>query len=140
MPHTKRALIACTQLIGGGAAYGALEILWRGYTHISMVFVGGICFCLLVRISKTRLSLPAQCVAGSAGITAVEFAAGCLLNLGLGLDVWDYSDEAYHLIGQICPKYCLIWCGLCAAVLPACRYVSRLCENRFPRRFPGAQP
>ena len=26
-----------------GLAYGLIEILWRGYTHPSMVILGGIC-------------------------------------------------------------------------------------------------
>lgn len=34
-------------------------------------------------------------------ITALEFAAGCIVNLWLGLDVWDYSQKPLNLLGQI---------------------------------------
>ena len=28
----------------GALGYGLIEILWRGYTHFSMLLAGGICF------------------------------------------------------------------------------------------------
>ena len=28
----------------GGALYCLLEMLWRGYSHVSMFLVGGFCF------------------------------------------------------------------------------------------------
>ena len=31
----------------GALGYGLIEILWRGYTHYSMLTAGGICFCFL---------------------------------------------------------------------------------------------
>ncbi len=45
-------------------------------------------------------------------ITAAEFAAGCILNLGLGLAVWDYSDMPFQLLGQICLPYSILWAVL----------------------------
>ena len=35
-----------------------------------------------------------QAAAGAAVVLAVEFASGCILNLWLGLDVWDYSGPS----------------------------------------------
>ena len=34
----------------GAAGYGLLEILWRGYTHWTMLICGGICFFLIYHI------------------------------------------------------------------------------------------
>ena len=44
----------------GGFLYCALEILMRGYSHISMLLAGGICFVLVgaVPVSYTHLTLP----------------------------------------------------------------------------------
>lgn len=42
-------------------------------------------------------------------ITAIEFVAGCILNLWLGWNIWDYSDEFGNCLGQICPKHTIYW-------------------------------
>ncbi len=46
-----------------------------------------------------------KCIISGGIITAVEFAFGCIFNLWLGLNVWDYSDVPYNVLGQICPKF-----------------------------------
>ena len=30
--------------------------------------------------------------------------------------VWDYSEETYNLLGQVCLPFCLIWYALCIPV------------------------
>ncbi|WP_298024657.1 putative ABC transporter permease [uncultured Dysosmobacter sp.] len=59
-----------------------------------------------------EMPLPAQAVICGLSITAAEFAAGCVLNLWLGLGVWDYSEIPGNLLGQVCPQFTLLWCGL----------------------------
>lgn len=34
----------------GGLSYALIEILWRGYTHWTMIITGGICFVVLFRV------------------------------------------------------------------------------------------
>ena len=34
----------------GGAGYGAIELLWRGFTHWTMVLTGGFCFSILYNL------------------------------------------------------------------------------------------
>ena len=36
----------------GGFAYGGIEIMTRGYSHISMMIAGGICFILIGLINE----------------------------------------------------------------------------------------
>ena len=50
-----------------------------------------------------------QAAAGAAVVLAVEFASGCVLNLWLGLGVWDYSGLPGNVLGQICPAFGLLW-------------------------------
>lgn len=45
-------------------------------------------------------------------ITAAEFCAGCILNLWLGLGVWDYSHMPGNILGQICPQFAVVWLAL----------------------------
>ncbi len=88
-----------------------LEYLWRGWSHWSMALAGGVCFGLVGRISDglRGRSLPLRCAAGSAAITGVEFLVGCVCNLGLGMQVWDYSGEMFNLAGQVCARYSALW-------------------------------
>ena len=43
----RRAAIAALVLLAGGTVYCAIEVIWRGYTHISMAVCGGICFYIM---------------------------------------------------------------------------------------------
>lgn len=42
-------------------------------------------------------------------ITIIEFISGCILNIWLNMDIWDYTDEIGNILGQICPKHTLYW-------------------------------
>ena len=98
-------------LIGGGVYY-AVELLWRGYSHWSMGVVGGICFILVGLLNSQytwSMSLTSQMFIAGFIITAVELIAGLILNVWLGLDVWDYSTQAYNFLGQICMTYFGLW-------------------------------
>lgn len=113
----------------GAVCYCGLEILWRGWTHISMAVAGAVCFSVLYRAegiaSFRERSLAVRALIGGGVITAVEFVCGCILNLALGLDVWDYSDIPVNILGQICPKMSLLWCLLCFAVFPFCDLIGK---------------
>ncbi len=129
------------QFCSGGASYGFLEILWRGYTHVSMLIVGGICFCIMIRIAKMESSLLAKSILGGLFITTAEFISGCIVNIWLGLSVWDYSNEPLAICGQVCIRYTLLWVMLCAIIIPICRIIidMRLTSNQsimdFVSRF-----
>ena len=88
----------------GGTVYVFIELMWRGYSHWSMFLLGGICFIALGLINEVipwEMPLTAQMFIGCAIITALEFITGCIVNLWLGWDLWDYSDLPYNLLGQI---------------------------------------
>lgn len=96
----------------GGFAYGGIEIIFRGYSHISMFVAGGICFVLIGLINEVYpwdIAFVSQMVISALIITAVEFVCGLIVNVWLGLDVWDYSNLPYNLLGQICMLYSVIW-------------------------------
>lgn len=96
----------------GGVIYAALEVICRGYTHWSMVILGGICFVvvgLLNEIIPWEMPLTVQMLCGCIIITALEFACGCIVNIWLGWSVWDYSGQWGNLLGQICPLYSVLW-------------------------------
>lgn len=42
-------------------------------------------------------------------ITALELIFGIIFNLYLKMDVWDYSNMPFNLLGQICLPFSLLW-------------------------------
>jgi len=122
----------------GGCCYALLEILWRGYTHWSMVLTGGLCL-LSLYLLDTHLppSLLLRCLSGTIIITVAEFMVGCTVNLWWHMNVWDYSDMPYNLFGQICPTFTGLWFLLC---IPAYWMCSRLRQFfRWAETLPHAQ-
>lgn len=124
----QRMIEAPPVLLCGGVLYYSLELLWRGRSHWSMALCGALCFWLLYCINRLypRVSLPLRALAGAVTITAVELIAGCILNIGLGLKVWDYSEMPLHFLGQICLPFSLIWFLLCFPVSALSYLIRRL--------------
>lgn len=101
-----------TLFLIGGAAYCGIEILFRGYTHWSMYILGGLCFVIIGLINELltwKIPLISQMFISSIVITVLEFITGCIVNLWLGIGVWDYSDQPYNLLGQICLLFTNLW-------------------------------
>ena len=99
----------------GGVGYGLIEVIWRGYTHPSMVITGGICFSMICAINGKLSARPLllRSTACAFGVTVIEFCVGILVNRVFQMGVWDYSDKWLNLFGQICPLYSVFWFGLC---------------------------
>lgn len=52
------------------------------------------------------------------GVTAIELVFGLIFNVWLGMNVWDYSNQPFNILGQICPIFSLIWAGVALVFLP----------------------
>lgn len=103
--------------ITGAVLYYAVEVAFRGYSFFSMAVCGGICFILCDLINeKTRRCMPLvlQMLIASLEITLIEFIAGVILNICLGLNMWDYSNMPGNVLGQICPQFMILWFFLSA--------------------------
>lgn len=98
-----------------GSVYCGIEIMYRDYTHWSMFIVGaicGICIGLVNELLSWETPIWKQILCGASTTITIEFIAGCILNLWLHMNVWDYSDLSCNILGQVCPQFFLIWCGL----------------------------
>jgi uncharacterized membrane protein len=96
----------------GGFAYGTIELIFRGYSHISMFIAGGLCFVLIGSLNEGRLRnmpLIGQMAISSVIITSIEFVVGCIVNVWLKLEVWDYSGLPLNIMGQVCLLFTVIW-------------------------------
>ena len=96
----------------GGLAYCGIEMLWRGHTHWTMLIVGGLCFIFCGGINEWfdwNMPLWEQMLICAVGITAIEFVAGIILNIILQLNVWDYGNMPFNILGQVCLPFSFLW-------------------------------
>lgn len=115
----------------GAVLYSLIEIMFRGFTHWTMSITGGAAF-LLIHISNFKLktkSLFLKCLTGCAIITTLEFIVGCIVNRKFHMNVWDYSEQKFNILGQICPIFSVAWFCL---TLPAI-YLSRMIKKALMR-------
>ncbi len=96
----------------GGSSYVGIELLYRGYSHISMFVVGGCCFLfigLINEILSWETPIELQILYGLIFTLFIEFVSGCILNLWLKLDIWDYSNLPFNILGQISLLFAILW-------------------------------
>ena len=125
--HLRRCAFLISAMLFGGFLYCLIEVLFRGYTHISMFFLGGICFLCIGGIRRSfRGAAAAQKMLLCAGVvTLFEFLCGVLVNCVFGLAVWDYSAMPMNVFGQVCITYSAAWCLL---AVPAMWMDALLCR------------
>ena len=96
----------------GGFIYYSIEIAYRGYSHWTMILLGGICFIALGNINNVlswETPLIAQSLIGATIITVLEYITGLIVNIRLGWNIWDYSDVPFNIQGQICLPFFMVW-------------------------------
>lgn len=111
----------------GGTMYFMLEVVFKSITghpeRISWTMLV-LAVVLCIPVERAGYQLPWECplwlqaLACAALVTVTEFVAGCVLNLFLGLDIWDYSDLPCNLLGQICLPFSAVWWVLCLVFIP----------------------
>ena len=102
-----------------GITYCGIEILYRGRTHISLLFVGGLCAVLIGMINEItpKMNIFLQMFIGAVIVTIIEFISGYIINIILGLNVWDYSNLMFNYKGQISLLFTIIWFFLSVPVI-----------------------
>ena len=121
----------------GGIIYTMMETLFRGHTHWTMGVLGGICFICLGLINEIlswETPLALQMFIGSIIITILEFITGCIVNLWLGWNVWDYSNLPLNLLGQICLPFSILWYFISAIGIVIDDYIRYIYfDEEYPR-------
>ena len=94
-----------------GVSYVFLEIFYRGYSDISMFFIGGLCGLIIGLINEVTPKMPVllQMLLGSVIVTCIEFVTGYILNIKLGLHIWDYSNLRFNILGQVSLLFSVLW-------------------------------
>jgi uncharacterized membrane protein len=101
----------------GGSTYVALEVLWRGYSHWTMLLLAGVLFIivgLLNEIWSWEFKFRYQVLISTGIATILELLTGLIVNIWLKWDIWDYSNVPFNFLGQICLPYTVLWTLLSA--------------------------
>lgn len=112
MQNLNNTLKYFTLFIIGGISYYFIEIIYRGYSHFSMIIVGGICFVLIGAInefSNKEVPLLLQMILAVLIVDTIELISGIIINKVLLLNVWDYSNLRFNLLGQISLRSSIAW-------------------------------
>lgn len=130
----------------GGTVYTIIEIIWRWLfsdtpTHWTMFILGGLSFLIIGWINEIlpwKTSFWIQCLIGTAVILSLEFIFGCVLNLWLKLDIWDYSHLPFNILGQISLPFAFAWYALTAVAIIADDYLRYwIFHEEKPRYYLG---
>ena len=120
----------------GAVGYGLIEVMWRGYTHWSMLGAGGICFMFFGTISEKlkKAGLLIKGLVGSTFVTGIEFIFGVVFNIILKKNVWDYSKMPMNIGGQICMPYSCLWVLLSLVCIPFAGKVKKQLGNTIIKK------
>lgn len=115
----------------GSLGYTLIEILWRGHTHWSMIIAGGLCFSAFSFVAESFKGRSRLYKAGICAIiiTLVELIFGIIFNIILKMDVWDYTNVAFNLSGQICPLFSFVWLIFGYIFIPLAEKINEKLKN-----------
>lgn len=124
MNFLKYLLLFCI----GGLGYGLIEIVFRGYTHWSMIITGGSAFLCLYIINESfeHTSIYKKALLGAFIITTLEFTVGLVVNKTLNLGVWDYTNTPFNFLGIISLPFCFCWYIISFVVLKTFNVLKRI--------------
>lgn len=112
----------------GGAVYFLMEVAWKtaaGHPEQISWTMLLVAILLSAAVERCGYQLPwdvplwLQAIFCAALATVVELASGLVLNVWLGMGIWDYSHLPGNLLGQICPQFSAVWWFLCLLFIPA---------------------
>ena len=117
----RKAVLSLLLWTWTGTTYFFVEVVFktlRGRPETISWTMLALAILLAIPLERFGAELPWDCplwlqalICGTA-ITVAELAAGLVLNICLGMAVWDYSSLPGNLWGQICPQFWALWCLL----------------------------
>ena len=118
MTKLSNFLLSMLMWTWGGTLYFFMEVVYKTLTgnpdHISWTMII-VAFILCIPLERFGDELPwempmiLQTIICAVAITITELISGLILNVWLGLHVWDYSELPFNFMGQICLQFSLLW-------------------------------
>ena len=116
--RARKAILSMLLWFWAGGVYFFIEVLWKtlrgrpdaiSWTMFLLAIILAIPLERCGAEMKWETPLWVQGLVCGTAITAAELAAGLVLNVWLGLGVWDYSGLWGNFLGQVCPQFWLLW-------------------------------
>lgn len=120
--------------LAGGYVYCMMEVMFRNFSHISMLIAGGMAFVLVGEfgeINKDRLSIVTVMFVGMLVITSIEYIIGYIVNINMKMNVWDYSMFPLNLDGQICVSFSILWFILSFVIVIVYHFLERWFDKKW---------
>ena len=105
-----------------GATYSAVEFIYRLITDFSSIsliqtvvmgIIGGISAVIVGYINEPQkrrnIKITIQAIFAALIILFVEFVGGLIVNVWLGLDIWNYDGYPFNIMGQVCLPFGIAW-------------------------------
>ena len=117
--RARKAILSMLLWFWAGGVYFFIEVLWKtlrgrpdaiSWTMFLLAIILAIPLERCGAEMKWETPLWVQGLVCGTAITAAELAAGLVLNVWLGLGVWDYSGLWGNFLGHVCPQFWLLWC------------------------------
>ena len=146
MSRVGRRVLSMLLWFWGGTVYFLLEVAYktiRGEPQRISWTMLVVAILLTIPVERCGEQLPwavplwLQALCCAVLVTVVELAAGLILNVWLGLGVWDYSHLPGNFMGQICPQFFGVWWGLCFLFIPVFDWMRWSVEGGQRPRYKG---
>ena len=114
-----------------GSIYYTLEVVYRGYSHISMYILAGVLGVAIGLINEItpKINIWLETLIGTIIATIGEGVTGIIVNNILHLNIWDYSNLPFTFFyGQCNLIFCLIWFILTYIVIKLDDYLRSLMD------------
>lgn len=120
--------IAILFLVSGFIYYNC-ELLYRGYSHILMLFLAGLCGVLFIdapnNIYSFELGYLKQITISTVLCTIAEGICGLIANVWLKMNIWDYSNLPGSFFFNQCNIFFVgIWALIVAIGIPICDFIN----------------
>ncbi len=118
----------------GGSLYYGIELIYRGFSHWSMFLLGGVCMVYIgEQGERCRWSdaLWKQLTRCTIFVAMGEFLTGLFVNKWMRWDVWDYSDQPFNFMGQICARFLFFFSILCIGGIKLSEVILKKLYNKL---------
>lgn len=118
-----KCLLSVLLWVWTGTLYFFIEVVWKtSHGRPEMISWTMLLLAIILAVPLERfgaelpweMPLMVQSAVCGVAITVVEFVAGLIINVWLGMGVWDYSAMPGNIMGQVCPQFLAMWMILAA--------------------------
>ena len=137
--HWKRFLQVLFLFQLSGIVYVFIELLYRGYSHITMFFCAGLCGLFLAYLNdffSYDMDFRCQVLISTVFCTFTEWIFGLIFNTDYS--IWDYRDLPFNLTpdSQVNLIFCMAWALIATFGIPLLDFI----EWKFFDYMPNEKP